>query len=63
MRLIVPPVRDGRRAAPSSSPARIIHRLGLLRWRRSADVPLSDASGLNQDVTTLLETANFSTAV
>ena len=55
--------RDGRRTAPSSSPARNMHRLGLLRWRRSADVPLSDAGGLNPDVTTLLEAANFSTAV
>ena len=40
-----------------------MHRLGLLRWRRSADVPLIDAGGLNPDVTTLLEAANFSTAV
>ena len=59
--------RDGRRThgrtAPSSSPARNMHRLGLLRWRRSADIPLSDAGGLNSDVTTLLEAANFSTAV
>eukprot|EP00966_Prymnesium_polylepis_P145905 3370631-Prymnesium_polylepis.1 len=51
------------RAAPPSSPARNIHRFGLLRWRRSAAVPLSDAGGLNSDVKTLLETANFSTAV
>ena len=36
-----------------------MHRLGLLRWRRSADVPLSDAGGLNPDVTTLLKTAKL----
>ena len=57
------PHRDGRRDAPSWSPARNMHRLGLVRRRRSADVPLSDAGGLNPTATTLLETANFSTAV